>query len=103
MLNSWWMVVSGIVTYGAAYMIAAFLFAMAHGVAQPLKPTRRAVFALALIFGLIHSFRLARGGHLPFDFIVIFSKDLLGIVLLALATTSLGSIKLRIYRKEERG
>lgn len=102
MLGSWWMVLSGIVTYSAAYMIAAFLLAVAQGVAQPLKPARRAVFVFALVFGLIHSFRLARGGHLPFDFIVIFSKDLLGIVL-ALATTSLGSIEISIYRTRERG
>jgi hypothetical protein len=102
MLGSWWMVLSGIVTYGSAYMLVAFLLALGQGVAQPLKPTRRLVFAFALLFGLIHSFRLAYGGNLPFDFIVIFTKDLFGI-LLALAATSTGPLKEMMYRRENKG
>lgn len=102
MLGSWWMVLSGIVTYGLAYMLAAFLLALGQGVAQPLKPTRWAVLVFALLFGLIHSFRLAYGGNLPFDFIVIFTKDLFGI-LLALAATSAGPLKEMMYRRENKG
>lgn len=102
MLGSWWMVLSGIVTYGMAYMLVAFLLALGQGVAQPLKPTRWAVLVFAPLFGLVHSFRLAYGGNLPFDFIVIFSKDLCGI-LLALAATSVGPLKEMMYRRESKG
>jgi hypothetical protein len=87
MLSSWWMVLSGIITFTAAYMIVSYLSALAQGHTRPLKPAWRTVFVFAIVFGLIHSLQLAYGGNLPSDFIVIFSKDLLGILVAAVATT----------------
>lgn len=100
MLNSWWMVGSGIITFSAAYMILAFIWGLAFGDAQPLKPTRRAVFVSAVVFASIHSFRLAYGGKLPYDFVVIFLKEFVGIVL-ALMATCTGQVKGIIYRRGE--
>lgn len=99
MVRSWWMVVIGVITFSAAYVMTAFFSALREGQAQPFKPSRRMVFVVAVAFGLVHSFRLAYGGNPPIDFIVIFLKDLCGI-LLALAVTLIRPIKGTVYRRE---
>jgi|SRR3989338_5371266 len=101
MLGSWWMVAVGAITFGAAYILVAFVLGIAKGSAQPLTPRQRVVFWAAILFALIHSFRLAYGGNLPRDFVVIFLEDFLGIVL-SLALTSLGPIREKVYCREVR-
>ena len=98
-LRSWWMVAVGALTFAAAYIFVAIVWALVRGDTEPIKPGRIAVFAFALVFASVHSFRLAYAydGNLPSDFITIFVKDLLGI-LLAVAPTWVRPMKQKIYR-----
>ena len=98
MLESWWMVAVGAITFTAAYMAVAFLSGLLQGVAEPVKPDWKAVFVFALAFASVHSFRVAYGGDLPQDFITLFGKDLLGI-LLCFTATFVPPARERIYRK----
>lgn len=101
MHDSWWMVVAGVITFSAAYMVMALVSAIGKGSSQPVKPRLGAVFVLTLFFAALHSLRLAYGENFLYNFSVIFAKDLLGVALALLLT--LGQpIRLRIYGTKER-
>jgi len=101
MVRSWWMVVSGMVTFSTAYMVMAFLSAVGKGLSQPLKPRLGAVFVVTLSFAAFHCLRLAYGENFLYNFLVIFAKDFLGIALALLPTLS-QPIRGRMYGTKER-